>query len=568
MPSGRIHILDPSVADRIAAGEVVERPASVVKELAENSLDASATRIVIEVERAGADLIRVSDNGTGIAPNDLRLAVQRFATSKIVTATDLAAIQSFGFRGEALPSMAAVSVMEIASALAGGEGGRRLRLAGGKILAEESAGIPPGTVVAVRRLFFNTPARRKFLKSAAREFALIVDTVNRLALAHPEVTFTVIHEGAEVLTYPPGQEADRVAAVLGDDAFNRTLAFSGESGGLRIHGWLGRPELARSSRRQQFLFVNRRPVHSRILVSAVEQACRQLLTVGKFPTVAIFLEILADRVDVNVHPRKLEVRFDDEHQIFGAVDRVVRGALRNAQLIRSMEAIPVSAHHGVVAVPEELALGPLPVVAEAVHRVEVAAAGRLPAMRLLGQLHATYLLAESTDGLIVIDQHAAHERVLYERLLKQRTSGAADGQVQASPAALTLPTDLFALVAAHHDLLAHLGFELEAFGDRTVLIRAVPQVAAQASPPQLLTDLLAELAEGPRASAAQLLLERLTITTACRTAIKAGDVLGQDQMAALLRDLAQTVNPFTCFHGRPTLVIFPHEQLERWFLRK
>lgn len=568
MPTGRIHILAPSVADRIAAGEVVERPASVVKELVENSLDASATRILIEVERAGADLIRVSDNATGIAPDDLRLAVQRFATSKIASATDLEAIESFGFRGEALPSIAAVSVMEIASAVASGEAGRKLRLAGGKILGEESAGIPPGTVVAVRRLFFNTPARRKFLKSAAREFALIVDTVNRLALAHPAVAFALSHEGAEVLTYPPALETDRVAAVLGNDAFNRTLAFSGESGGLRIHGWLGRPELARASRRQQFLFVNRRPIHSRMLVSAIEQAFRQLLTVGRFPTAVIFLEIPAHRVDVNVHPRKLEVRFDDEHQIFGAIDRVVRTALRNAQLIRTLEAVPANAHDGGTVVAGALPLGPLPAVVAAVHSVEIAAAGRLPAMRLLGQLHATYLLAESTDGLIIIDQHAAHERVLYDRLLKQRTSGAADGQVQVSPAAVTLPADLLPLVAPHRDLLAQLGFELEAFGDRTVLIRAVPQVAAQVSPQQLLTDLLAELAEGPRASAAQLLLERLTITTACRTAIKAGDVLGQDQMAVLLRDLAQTADPFTCFHGRPTLVIFPLEHVERWFLRK
>src|SRR5436853_85121 len=500
----RIKVLEQAIADRIAAGEVVERPASVVKELVENSLDAQATQILIEVEGAGAALTRVGDDGSGIHPDDVRLAVQRFATSKIATAGDLDAIQSFGFRGEALPSIAAVSVMEIASAPAGAPAGRRLRMEGGEIVAEETIGMPRGTVVTVRQLFFNTPARRKFLKSTAREFSLLIDAINRLALAHPAVSFRVIHEGAEVLRYPPGTAAERVAAVLGKDVSSHTLAFSEDAGGMRASGWLGRLELARGNRRQQYLFVNRRPVHT---------------------------------------------------------------VLRRAQLIRAVEPVTVGVGDWLTTSPGTLALGDLPPAVETAPPVEVAASGRLPSMRLLGQVQNTYLVADGADGLILIDQHAAHERVLYERLLRARGRGAADGQVQVTPTPLPLQADAFALLTTHQALLAQLGFDLEPFGDRTVLIRAVPQIAVRASPQRVLTDLIAELAEGGKATAAQTLLERLTITTACKTAIKAGDTLGRDQMAALMRDLAQTEDPFTCFHGRPTLITVPLAQLERWFLR-
>ncbi len=568
MSRGRIRILDHAVADRIAAGEVVERPASVVKELVENSLDAAATQVVIEIAGAGIDLVRVADNGTGIDPDDLPLAVQRFATSKITSADDLREIQSFGFRGEALPSIAAVSLLEIASAVPGRDAGRMLRLEGGVMVRDESTGMASGTVVTVRQLFFNTPARRKFLKSAAREFALIVDTVNRLALAHPQVSFRLVHEDADVARYTAGREEDRVAAVLGDESYGHLIAFSEEAGGLRVGGWLGRPELAKGSRRQQYLFVNRRPVHSRMLGSAVEQAYQQLLPGGKFPAYVVFLDTPPTRVDVNVHPRKLEVRFDDDHGVFQAAMRAARAGLRGATLIRTVNGSPVEASAPPGAAPGTLAIGEMLPALDAVLPVEVPATGRLPAVRVLGQLHRTYLLAESAEGLIVIDQHAAHERVLYERLLKMRARGVANGQLQAVPTSVSLSADMFEVFTAHHHLLTQLGFSLEPFGERTVLVRAVPQVAAQTPPQRLLSELLAELAEGERTTSAQALLERLTIMTACHTAIRAGDSLDRDHMAALVRDLAQTDDPFTCFHGRPTLVRLPLPQVERWFLRK
>lgn len=564
---GRIRILEPSVADKIAAGEVVERPASVVKELVENSLDATATQIVIEVDGAGIDLIRISDNGTGIHPKELPLALQRFATSKVTTADDLKAIRSFGFRGEALPSIAAVSLMEIASAVAGETVGRRLRLEGGAVGADEPAGVAVGTVVTVRQLFFNTPARRKFLKSASREFAVIVETVNRLAVAHPSVAFHLVHEGAEVARYPAGAEDDRVASVWGEAAFARALPFSVDTGEIQIRGWLGRPEAVRANRRQQYLYVNRRPISSRVLTGAVEQAYHQLVPVGKFPSFVVFLDVSPQRVDVNVHPRKLEVRFDDEHHVFAIVERTIRGVLRGSELVRPIEApLPTSAASTVT--PGTLAIEGTAGLLDAVAPVTLPTAGRLPALRLLGQLQGTYLLAEGADGLIVIDQHAAHERVLYERLLKSRSRGAPPTQLQVTPIPVSLPADGYAVLTAHQNVLAQLGFDLEPFGDRTVLIRAVPHVVSQGAPQQLLTDLLAELAEGDRVSTPQGVLERLTITTACHSAIKAGDPLTREEMAALVHDLAQTEDPFTCFHGRPTLVTVPAAQVERWFLRR
>lgn len=562
----RIRVLDQAVAERIAAGEVVERPASVVKELIENSLDAGAAQIVVDVEGAGSDLIRVSDNGAGIHPDDLRLAVRRFATSKIASADDLSDIRSFGFRGEALPSIAAVSLMDIASAARGGAAGRRLGIEGGEVVADDAAGLPPGTVVTVRRLFFNTPARKKFLKSSAREFALIVDTVNRFSLAHPHVAIRLIHDGAEVLRYAAGTDGDRLAAVLGQDVSDRMLPFSEEAGGLTFHGWLGRPDLARATRRHQYLYVNQRLIHSRMLTAAVEQGYQQLLPVGKVPAFVVFADVAPRRLDVNIHPRKLEVRFDDEHEVFSAAARAVRTALRGEPLVRPVGVPADGGMSAAAPVPGTLTLiaGS---AAQTAAPLDAPAAGRLPAMRLLGQVGGTYILAEGGEGLIVIDQHAAHERILYERLLAARQRTAAS-QALLTPISVPLGSDTFAVATAHRPVLAEVGFEFEPFGEKTLLVRAVPQIAAQRAPVQLLTDLLAELADGDRVTAGQSLLERLTILTACRTAIRAGDTLSGEQMAALVRDLAQTQDPFTCFHGRPTMITLPLAQLERWFLRR
>ncbi len=561
----RIRILDQAVADRIAAGEVVERPASVVKELVENALDAAANEIVIAVGGAGVDLIRVSDDGVGIDPDDLRLAVQRFATSKISVADDLLHIRSFGFRGEALPSIAAVSRLELTTAVPGAVSGHRLQVSGGVVTGDAPVGAPQGTTVEVRDLFFNTPARRKFLKSSAREFSLIVDAVNRLALANPAVAFRLTRDAAEIVRYPPASAEDRLAMVLGVEAAARTLRCEDHGQDLIVRGWLGRPELARSTRTHQYLFVNHRAVHSRVIASAVEQAYRQLLPGGQFPLFVIFIEVPPHRVDVNIHPRKLEVRFDDDHHVFASVLKATKGALRGAQLVRSIEpaALPLSGAPGALGLDHPVSAGSV------FAPVDVSATARLPAMRLLGQLHATYLLAQGDAGLIIIDQHAAHERVLYERLLRMRQRGLTTSQGLVVPISCELTAEEMPILTTHQEVLEEIGFALEPFGgDRTILIRAVPQVALHVAPAQFLRDVLAEVADSDRTRGAQSRLERVTIATACRTAIKAGDVLTGEQMAALLRDLADTEDPFSCFHGRPTLVTVPRAQVEQWFYRR
>ncbi|MGH2349223.1 MAG: DNA mismatch repair endonuclease MutL, partial [bacterium] len=382
----RIRVLDKAVAERIAAGEVVDRPASVVKELIENSLDAGATRVSIEIEGGGIALIRVGDDGTGIHPDDLPLAVERFATSKVTTAEDLLAIRTLGFRGEALPSIAAVSHLEIVSAVGDGSG-RRLRVSGGDTPAVDSVGARAGTTVTVRQLFYNTPARRKFLKSPSREFALITEVVNRAALANPAVAFRLAHEGKDVLRYAAGSLDDRVAAVLGGETFAGMVAFRHESAGVNLTGWVGRPELARAGRRQQYLYVNRRPVTNRVMASAVEQAYQQLLPGGRFPLFVLFADFPLDRLDVNIHPRKMEVRFDDDHRVFGVVARAIRGALLEAQLVRTIE-------HADVLHPTEATMGQgLSLEGDGVVGVRedlpapVDGTGTLPPMRLLGQVY-------------------------------------------------------------------------------------------------------------------------------------------------------------------------------------
>lgn len=560
---GQIRILDKNVADRIAAGEVVERPASVVKELAENSLDADATQVVIEIEGAGSTLIRIGDNGRGMDPADLRLSIQRFATSKITSLEELETVASFGFRGEALPSIAAVSHLEISSAAVGSAEGSRLRMAGGKGSSEEAVGIPPGTTVTVRQLFFNTPARRKFLKSPSREFALIIDAVNRLALAHPHVAFRLAHEGDEVLRYPAGRQEDRVAAVLGT-VFDRMLPFEETVSDVAISGWLGKPDLARAVRRHQYVFINRRAVQSRVIGGAIEQSFQQLIPAGRFPVFVAFVMLPGRRVDVNVHPRKLEVRFDDEHQIFSAVSKAVRSALRSGSIAPAISSIPASSPTS----GEPLTLGELSGFAPVAESMEVIAAGRLPTMRLLGQLYGTYILAQSAEGLVVIDQHAAHERVLYERLMLGRERSTGNGQLLVDPAPVTLSGGEILTLREHLEILEQAGFDLESFGDRTVLVRGIPSIAHGGRAEALLRDLLAELAESPQTTAGQTLVERVAIATACHTAIRAGDRLESEQMAALVRDLSQTKDPFTCFHGRPTLVTVSLPAIERWFLRK
>jgi DNA mismatch repair protein MutL len=569
---GKVRVLESWLAGRIAAGEVVERPASVVKELVENSLDAGARSVEVEIERGGFDLIRVRDDGEGMDREDALLALRRFATSKVTSPEDLNRIITLGFRGEALPSIAAVSHLELVTSTGDGEG-TRVRAEGGEVVSSEPVGAPRGTTVTVRRLFYNTPARRKFLRSAAREAALCLEVVEKFAAAWPEVRFRVLRDGKEVLTLPPAPPRERAARVLGvrpDQLVEVTL----EDGRVTIAGFVGTPETALPSRRGQHFSINRRPVRSSLLSRALEEGTRTLIFTGHYPVCALSLHLPPELVDPNVHPRKLEVRFADEQGLFGKVMQAVSDALRSRPLIRTAPhgpVIPSTARHEVGsqislkgAEPASGILTPEPSqVATPSHEILTS---RLPPLRVLGQVANTYIVAASPDGLVLVDQHAAHERVLFERLWKLRGKEEYV-QILLVPVLLELPPAEAEVAERMKDVLQDAGFTLGGFGEGTCILRSVPSIAARAPLVSLVRACLAELASADSMQSPTELTMRLAGIAACHSAVRAGDPLTVEEMAALLRDLGACEDPYTCFHGRPTLVVADANTLENWFLR-
>ncbi|MDR7416864.1 MAG: DNA mismatch repair endonuclease MutL [Armatimonadota bacterium] len=551
---GKIQVLEQWLADRIAAGEVVERPASAVKELVENALDAGARTITVEIEEGGFRLIRVTDDGEGMDPQDAVLALRRFATSKITSPDDLHRIVTLGFRGEALPSIAAVSHLELVTS--DGIRGTRVRTEAGRIVGVEEVGSGRGTVVTVRRLFYNTPARRNFLRSVSREAALCLEAVERHALAHPEVAFRVIRDGEEVLWCPASDPLERAARVLRVPS-DRLIPIPELPREVRVAGFVGSPEIARRSRTGQHFYVNRRPVHSALVARAVEQGAHTLIPTGHHPVCAVFVFLPPLAVDPNVHPRKLEVRFAEEDRVFRAVEAAVREAYRSRPLTRIPEGPRT-----------ETQPGSLPVREPAVPWTpEPRRARPVPSsLRVLGQVLRTYIAAESGEGLVLIDQHAAHERVLYERLQRRMEPGGA-AQILAVPLSVELSSGEAQLAEELSEGLREAGFLLEPFGRNTYLVRAVPAVARNAAA-DLLRACLKDLLEGPRIRSVEDAVDRMRIAVACHSAVRAGEALTQAEMEALVADLLRCRDPYTCFHGRPTLVVVPRERLEGWFLRR
>ncbi len=575
-----IRVLEESVAERIAAGEVVERPASVVKELVENSLDAGASAVDIEIRGAGTRLIRVADDGEGIPSAEVALAFQRFATSKIRRLEDLDGVQSYGFRGEALPSIAAVSRVVLTTRTEGPEPAIRAVVTAGVVEELAACGAPRGTVVEVERLFHNTPARLKFLKSAAREGFLIAEAVHRAAMANPAVAFTLTVDGRLAGRWPGSSQRERAAELLGAAGLGDLVHAQEAVPGGRVEAWLGRPERARPNRLGQHLFVNRRPVSSALLRRAVEQGYAQLLPVGRYPAFVLCLEVRSDSVDVNVHPRKLEVRFKEEGALFGAVAKAARTALLASPLVRSAAALSLAAGRPIWGTAlgddsrgggQEGSEGALPLWPRSERVAEPGRPGaayiggqRLPSLRPLGQALNTYVVAEGPGAIYLVDQHAAHERVLYERLVASRRSGGVPYQLLAVPVTVELPAAQMALLVDRQDSLRLAGLDVEPFGPRTAVLRSVPVLAAATSAEETLHRALGALAVEGEGDGA---FERLCIATACHTAIRAGDRLSPEAMERLLTDLEAAEDPFTCFHGRPTVIALPYSQIERWFLR-
>ncbi|MFQ5826988.1 MAG: DNA mismatch repair endonuclease MutL [Dehalococcoidia bacterium] len=562
MPRPPIQVLAHEVVSKIAAGEVIERPASVVKELMENSLDAGATQVSIEARGGGVGLIRVADNGEGVPADQVELAFHRYATSKIASASDLESIASLGFRGEALPSIATVAEVELFTQAAGEMVGTLLTLKDGAVVQKTSRGRPPGTAVTVRNLFHTLPARLKFLKSSTTENGHIANLVAQYALARPEVRFLLYVEGRAALRTPgTGHPRDAVAAVYGLDVAQAVLEVGtgdGEAAWPRISGLVAPPRLARASRGYLSFFVNGRWVQSRMLARAVEDAYHGLLMVGKHPIAIIHIDLPPQEVDVNVHPSKAEVKFRQEHAIFSAVQRAVRKVLVEEMPVPRIEPAPARMEG------EQARMAPLAGSEPLFDRPPTPQTpAALPVLRVLGQMASSYILAEGPDGLYLIDQHAAHERVLFERVRAQRESHQVEVQGLLEPLSIEVSPRQQEILWAHGETLSAYGFQIDPFGERTYLVRAVPALLGGQNTAQAVLEVVDSLAEGIGSD----WQEKIAISLACHGAVRAGQALTPEEMRELVRDLERSDLPRTCLHGRPTMVHFSAGQLEKEFGR-
>ena len=573
-----IRILPEEVASQIAAGEVVERPASVVKELMENALDAGASQVVIRIEKAGRRLVEVADNGAGIPKDEIRLAVQRHATSKLETAEDLFHIRTLGFRGEALASIGSVSRLSIVSRSENDSSGVRLMMEGGQIKTVEETGAPVGTVVRVEDLFFNVPARLKFLKRDLTERQQIDALVTRYAVAYPERRFQLVHDGQVTLqTAGNGDHREVLAALYGIELARQMLEITLEDRDMRINGFISPVSLTRSNRREMTFFVNGRWVQDAMLSSSVLQGYHTLLMVGRYPLTVLFISLPPEEVDVNVHPAKAEVRFRQPDQIFGAVQRAVRRGLlaysspppitapvwkspfRQPPFPRAM--IDPSWEMAAETKAAQSEASAAPVTAQ-----PALPSGQVPLLRLLGQIGATYLVAEGPDGLYLIDQHAAHERVLFEKLLSQ-SRGAVPTQILLEPIVFQLPPHHAQLLTEQLPVLARLGFDVELFGANTFRVRALPMLLMNSDPVAAVRVAVEDFEEDETPLQAEQ--EARLIARVCkRAAVKAGQTLTSEEQIALLRDLEACQSPRTCPHGRPTMIHLSVDLLERQFGRR
>jgi DNA mismatch repair protein MutL len=586
-----IRLLSPEVASQIAAGEVVERPASVVKELLENSLDAGARSVAITVEEAGKKLIEVADDGSGIAPEELQLAVSRHATSKLVRSEQLFSISTLGFRGEALASIGSVSRMTVTSRVQGEQEGARLRVEGGLSGLLTKVGSTVGTNVRVEDLFYNVPARLKFLKSDTTERRAIDGLVTRYALAYAEKRFKLA-DGRNVVLQTTG-DGDRraiLAALYGVDVAKQMLEVMSEEEGLSLTGFISPTSLTRSNRREITFFINGRWVHDVSLSTALLQAYHTLLMVGRYPLTALFLEIPPSQVDVNVHPAKAEVRFRDQDKIFSFVQRSVRKALLAYSpvpavapslwgitsrmqpepprhtgldwLIGHEEELPAGAH-----LQPPVSTAQLPITPTIPPSRPATQPASIPLLRLVGQVGATYLVAEGPDGLYLVDQHAAHERVLFEKLMAQHALKTIPSQALLAPVAVTLPPASAHLLLPQLPVLTQFGFDVEEFGPNTFQVRAVPALFRGSDPSAALRALIEDFEEDE--SPLQHAIEGKVAARVCkRMAVKAGQALSSEEQRALLIDLEACDSPRTCPHGRPTMIHLSVDMLERQFGRR
>jgi DNA mismatch repair protein MutL len=567
-----IKLLEPQVVSRIAAGEVVERPASVVKELVENALDAGSTHISVAARNGGISLISVTDNGTGIPSAETELAFARYATSKINDFADLESIGSLGFRGEALPSIAVVAEVEMVTCAADDSAGTYLSLKDGVVVDRSSRGRSRGTTVTVRNLFRQVPARLKFLKEPTTENSHIARVVTQYALAFPGVKFTLLIDGRTTLSTPgSGRLIDSITQIYGMDVARQMLPikepeWQGGAAADRpvVTGMIGAPTVARSHRGYLSLFVNQRWINSRMLARAVEEAYHGLLMTGKHPVAIISISLPPGEVDVNIHPTKLEVKFRNEGLVFTTVQRAVRRTLIEQALVPRIEEVatayasPVSSEQA--SWLPAIESGSRDGVTQTVFQTPTAS---LPALRVLGQLLSSYIVAEGPDGLYIVDQHAAHERVCFEKVKQQRLQQGVEAQGLLEPSTFEVSPQQEEVLKSYYKRLSEFGFSVEPFGIRTYLVRAVPLLLYDRDWAAMLRELLDSLSGEETTD----WIEKAAISLACHSAVRAGQVLTNDEMRELIRQLEQVAVPNTCPHGRPTIIRLDSAKLRREFSR-
>jgi len=605
---GKIHSLSPALVNKIAAGEVIERPASVVKELLENALDAGVTRLGIDIEDGGRKLIRVTDDGGGMSAEDLAMCLEAHTTSKISREDDLFAIATMGFRGEALPSIASVAQVRVVTRPADQDAAHEISASGGQREEARATAAPPGTCVEVRNLFFNVPARRKFIRGANTEFGHLVDQVARVALAHPAVGLELTHNGRTAYRLEPTDSlTSRIADFYGRELADSLLRVSGQHGELSLRGLVAPPARARSAAKWQFSFVNGRFVRDRFIQHAVKEAFRGLIEPNRFPVAFLYLRIDPAGYDVNVHPTKIEVRWRDSNLVHSTVLAALRDVLLSSDLTPALEAPPsvdestrVRSQQVRAAIadffkrsestqqhmdfPADVTAGgrkrPAPAppsrpraAAESAHSAtpvtlhnrEVPAGPGRPPHAI--QIHNTYLVAETPDGVVIIDQHALHERIMYQQLNERITQGTLETQRMLLPESVPVTPRQAALLAEHDDLLGRLGLEVAPFGPGAVAIHAFPSLLNDVDAPAFLAELLDTLSDKGSKAHPESLLQEMVEMMACKAAVKAGDPLTSDEIEALIGQREQIEKSSSCPHGRPTTLRLTLHDLEKQFKR-
>lgn len=624
----RINLLDKDTFNKIAAGEVVERPFSVVKELVENSIDAGSKNITIEIIDGGQKLIKISDDGYGIHPDDIEKALLAHATSKINKIEDVFLLSTMGFRGEALASICSVSKTKLKSRYKDFDSGKEIYLEGGHKQYLKDVGMNVGTVIEVEDLFYNVPARLKFLKSASRETALISDIVHRLALAHPDICFKLINNNKTIVnTYGTGNIKDVIRTIYGKTTLDNLIDFECHLDVISVHGFVGNSEISRKSRNNQSVFVNKRYIKSKLITTAVENAFKSFLTVNKFPFFILFIDIFPEYVDVNVHPTKTEIKFNDDRKIFSSVFNTVHEAIKNS-LFKSFNEelendvqkdnlklfndemqkevkkiqLPIDLERINVSMPSEQ-----PFIKETYDKpktesllkekspdnyivnnskmnyniistdksvekqliIENIKQDNYPKFKdvnIIGQFNKTYILAEVENELYIIDQHAAHEKILFEKYMEDIKNHSVRSQILITPTVIELLPDDFNYYIENQDIFSKSGFKIDVFGDNTINIKEVPFIMGKPDINNLFMDIIDNIKSMGSGETSEVKYNKIA-TLACKSAVKAHDKLSTDEMQALIKDLRYAKDPFTCPHGRPTIIKFTLKDLEKKFKR-